>query len=316
MAVSHKTKQYLFSFAKVLVLSISFGYIYYRLRQYATSDFIFFIQSISSKNKIFFPVFLSLIILTSLNWIFEILKWKKLVDSFKKIDFKFAAKQSLAALTVSLATPGRIGDYGAKALFFKKENRKKILLLNLFSNFAQLFTTIIFGIIGLAFCLNRYEIPISKSGIFAGISGILILTILLYSTKNKIWFKSFSIEKIIQYFLNLSNKIKIEVLVFSIIRYSIFSFMFWILLQFLGAEIELIIAFPLIFLTYLLVSFLPSLIIFDVVIRGSIALWLFSFEGIPEMIVLGSVFFMWFFNFILPSLLGSFYVVKFKPVTE
>ena len=41
-----------------------------------------------------------------------------------EINFFEAYEQCLASLTVSIITPNRIGEYGAKALFFEKENRK------------------------------------------------------------------------------------------------------------------------------------------------------------------------------------------------
>lgn len=315
MAVTHKSKQYLFGLAKLLILTISFGYIFYRLQNHASEDFISFVKLTSRKNALLLPFFILLILLTSINWIFEILKWKNLVKTIEKINFKTAAQQTFAALTVSLATPGRIGDYGAKALFFKKEKRKKILVLNFYSNIAQLFITIIFGIIGIIFCVNHYNIPFSGWRISAIFSIIIAVSGGIYYFRNKEW-KGFSPKKILWFFRELSGQTKLTVLLFSLIRYLTFSCMFYVLLQFFGAEIEIVTAFYLIFATYLLVSILPSLLIFDVVIRGGVALWLFSFEGVSEYIILSTVFFMWFFNFVLPSLIGSIYVVKFQPAME
>lgn len=92
--------------------------------------------------------------------------------------------------------------------------------------------------------------------------------------------------------------------------------MFYFLLLFFGAEIEFYTAMLLIFATYLLVSILPSIFIFDVVIRGGVALWLFSFEGVPDFIVLATVLSMWLFNFVIPSILGSVYIIRFQPVAQ
>src|SRR5690554_1767253 len=178
MASLHKSKQYLFALAKVLVLSITFGYIYYRLRQYATQDFIAFMQSLNSNSSAMASAIAIVVFLMLLNWCFETLKWQTLVRTIQKINFRTALKQTLTALTVSLATPNRIGDYGAKVLFFEKEKRKKILLLNFYTNAAQLFATVVFGSIGLIFCLSNYDIPYSASAIYAmGIVGISILLI-------------------------------------------------------------------------------------------------------------------------------------------
>tara|TARA_R100000988_G_C3922152_1_gene127292 strand:- start:320 stop:586 length:267 start_codon:yes stop_codon:yes gene_type:complete len=88
------------------------------------------------------------------------------------------------------------------------------------------------------------------------------------------------------------------------------------LLLFFGANIAFWKAIPLIFAMYFLVSILPTLFIFDVVIRGGVAVWLFSFAGVAELVVLSTVLAMWIFNFVLPSLLGSFFVLTYQPTTR
>ena len=51
----------------------------------------------------------------------------------------------------------------------------------------------------------------------------------------------------------------------------------------------------------------------DVIVRGSVAVWLFSFIGLNELTVLSTVLVMWLLNFMLPALWGSFYVIKWQP---
>ena len=65
-----------------------------------------------------------------LNWFFEIFKWKVLASHCERISLKESTKQVLKAHITSLITPAKIGEYGAKALFFKASYRKKILFLN------------------------------------------------------------------------------------------------------------------------------------------------------------------------------------------
>jgi len=57
----------------------------------------------------------------------------------QKIAFPQAYKQSLASLTAAIITPNRIGEYGVKALYFKRNFRKKIMLLNFIGNIFPLF---------------------------------------------------------------------------------------------------------------------------------------------------------------------------------
>src|SRR5690606_31449626 len=123
-------------------------------------------MSLELTNHFKNPYILSFLFLLVLsNWYFEILKWKTVVSVIENINFKTAAKQCLASLTVSLATPNRIGEYGAKALFFASEKRKKILFLNFFSNAAQLLVSCFMGIIGLVIVYTAYEMPIARTKI-------------------------------------------------------------------------------------------------------------------------------------------------------
>ena len=86
----------------------------------------------------------------------EIAKWKILTNNVKKNSWLETTRQSLASLTLSLITPNRIGEYGAKALYYTNDKRKQILLLNFAGNFYQLVITIVLGAIGLVY-LRKYS---------------------------------------------------------------------------------------------------------------------------------------------------------------
>ena len=153
----HKSKQFFFVIIK---LSIVFGvgyFIYLKLLKNEHLDFDTFI-TILNKNGLFsFKNTFFLIFLSCLNWFFEILKWQNLVKSIKPISFFSALEQSLGGLTASLITPNRIGEYGAKAIYFKKSYRKQIVLLNFIGNTAQMTVTTIFGSLAFILFTNNYK---------------------------------------------------------------------------------------------------------------------------------------------------------------
>src|SRR5690606_17829008 len=151
---------------------------------------------------------------------------------------------------------------------------------------------------------------------YFGIGVILFIAIGYYFKEKELLLKGFSIAKTIRFFRDIPFQIKFKTILFSAIRYVIFSGMFYGLLVIFGGKIAIPEAIPLIFAMYFLVSILPTLFIFDVVIRGGVAVWLFSFAGVPELIVLSTVLAMWLLNFVLPSLLGSFFVLTYKPTTR
>jgi len=313
IALSHKSKQYGLIALKVLILSLTFGYIYQKLNSDTTLNFGEFIDTIKRSDAdrwVYLVIFISL---AATNWCFEILKWKTVVSRIQKISFRQAAKQSLAALTVSLATPNRVGDYGAKALYYPKEKQKQILLLNFFSNFVQMGVTILFGILGLWFASQKIELPLASPKVIVLVIVIIVLMILGYLFKEKeLLIKGLSLTKITKYIKTLPRVVISKTIVYSLLRYGIFSSLFFLLLNYFGAEISTAEAFPLIFVMYLFVSVIPTLFVLDVVVRGGVSLWLFSQVGISELTILSTVLAMWLLNFVIPAIWGSFYVITFK----
>jgi len=313
-ALPYKTKQFFFVLIKLAIVVGASYYIYNRLANNDELDFRVFIDFLSkndvftSKN-VFFVLFL-----TVFNWFFEILKWKELVSTIKKISFFEATKQSLSALTASLFTPNRIGEYGAKAIYFTKRFRKRILLLNLLGNVFQMSITILLGVIGLYYFVTAYNIEISSHRISR--FGIMLIIIIGFSifgvTQKKFKIKGFSIERIRSFIKDISLQKKILVFAYSVIRYAIFSFQFYFLLTLLGAEPNYKDIMIGITSMYLLSSIIPTIFIFDVVVKGSIAVYVFGYLGINELTVLCVVTLMWILNFVLPSVFGSFHVLNFN----
>ncbi|TYA53327.1 hypothetical protein FVF61_10420 [Formosa maritima] len=292
----------------------AFYFIYNKLTTNHQLDFKVFSEFLS-KNKIFSLKNITfLFILSSFNLFFEIAKWQNLVSIIKKITFKETLQQSLGSLTVSLFTPNRIGEYGAKAMFYVSGFQKKIVLLNFLGNMMQMLVTICFGVFGLYYFITKYQVDINyhKSARFLIIL-VLISTFTFWGLKKKeVTIKSISIEKVLNFFKNISFKKYLFCFNFSVLRYFIFSFQFYFLLQLFGVEVSYKNAMIVISSMYLLASIIPSIFIFDVIIKGSVAVYLFSIVGVNELTTLSIVTFMWLLNFVFPSIIGSVFVLKFK----
>ena len=313
IVVHHKAKHYLIIALKVFILILTFGYIYFKLTQNETVNLSHFFNNNVTYNSITFLSLFFFILLATINWFFEILKWKTLVSHIQDISFLTAMKQSLASLTVSLTTPNRIGEYGAKAYFFERDKRKQVLVLNFFSNAIQMGVTTLFGVIGIAIIFQQYDLPLSTSKLIISLFILSLILILGYRFKKKeLLIKGFSISNVFRKFKNLSLPIKLKLTIYSIIRYLTFSLLFYSLLHFFNAHISILQFIPLIFSMYLIASIIPTIFIFDVVVKGGAAVWLFSFAGISEIPVLSTVLCMWILNFVIPSIIGGFYLLSYK----
>tara|TARA_R110000772_G_scaffold120059_2_gene226266 strand:+ start:289 stop:1242 length:954 start_codon:yes stop_codon:yes gene_type:complete len=309
---SNKSKQYLLLALKVIILAVTFGYIYVKLTQDTSLAFKDFAANLSfdRRSVLFLLLF---VLLAAANWFFEILKWQTAISIVAPIPFKTALQQSLSALTVSLATPNRIGDYGAKIMYFPSDKRKQILLLSFFSNVVQMSITCVFGLIGVIYIVPKFSIEYSTTNLILFLICILLLGIVAYLFKERqLLMKGLSIASVLNYLRKIEKSIKMKVGVYSMLRYMIFSFLFYLLLLFFGAEISFSEAIPLLFSMYLFVSVIPTIFILDLVVRGGVAVWLFSLVGVSELAILSTVLSMWLLNFVFPAIWGSFYVANFK----
>ena len=312
--VPYKTKQFFFVLIKLSVVVGAFYFIYSKLAENENlqfNEFIAFLKendTFSPKNIIF------LVILTIFNWFIEILKWRYLVKTIKQISFRTALEQSLGGLTASLITPNRIGDYGAKAVYYAKQFRNKIVLLNLLGNMAQMAITTIFGVVGFIIFVNRYQIDVNYYKILKFILLLLMVSLFaVFGVKHKRFkIKGFSFERIIGFFKKMSSKTHTINLSLSLIRYFIFSFQFYYLLNMFGVDVEYSKAMVVITSMYFLASIVPSIAIFDVVIKGSVAVFLFGYVEVNELTILSIVTLMWLLNFMIPSVFGSYFVLNFK----
>lgn len=257
-----------------------------------------------------YKIVLILLLLSLCNWFFEILKWQNVISVIKKISFQEALKQSLSALTVSLLTPNRVGDYGAKAIFFSKEYQKKVVFLNVISNVSQLFVTVVFGAIGVLYFIKRYTVTLPILEFNIKIYGVLFMFIFLIITfLNKI---KLLYRKVLLFVTKIPKPIFTKTLMYATIRYLIFSHQLYYLLSLFGVEFHYFDTMRLIFAMYLIASIIPSLSLFDWIIKGSVAVFVFQFTTLNELTILSITTLMWLLNFALPSVIGSYFVLNFK----
>lgn len=312
--LSYKTKQFFFVLIKLSIVAGTFYFIYQKLTQnehLSFSDFSYFLE----KNKVFsLKNILFLLFLTVFNWFFEILKWQKLASIVTKISFFKSLEQSLGALTASLFTPNRIGEYGAKAVYFQYGVRKKIMLLNLLGNMSQMAVTTFVGIFGLVafYLIYKPEINPYQLLVFAGIC-LMVLLFARHFWRNNSWnLRGFELSKIKDFIKDIAPATKTQVLLLATIRYFLFSLQFYFLLTLFQVNLNYYEAMVVISCSYLLSSIIPSIFIFDVVVKGGVAVFLFSFAVVDNVIVLSTITFMWLLNFVLPSIFGSYYVLNFN----
>jgi len=314
-----RLKQIAFMAVKLAIVFAAGFFIYQKLIHNDILDFDYFMELLHKKKLVTIPNILLLLSFSVLNWGIESFKWKILVREIKPLSFSKAMEQSLGSLTASIITPNRIGEYGAKAMYFPKLYRKKILGLNLIGNLAQLTATIVFGIVGLLYVINSYKLPVSyyRMLCFTILGTLLIYFIYNYSSKKKYTIvKGYSFSKLKRFYNTLNTETIIKTVLLSLLKYGIFAHQFYFLIWLFGIDVSYIDAMAFITSMYILVSVIPTIFILDVLVKGSIAVWLFNFVDANEFVVLAITTLMWLFNFAFPAIVGSYFVLQFKINTE
>jgi len=312
--IFYKYKPSIILVLKLIIVIAALYFIYYKL----VFNQLFSVTQLKQQLYFLFTYKLWIIILlflfTDANWFLEIFKWKKLVSVEKKITFFEAYEQCLGSLTASLITPNRIGEYGAKALYFNKKLRKKIMVLNLIGNLSQLAITFLFGFSGLLFLVFNYSFEFPKLNLIRLAVFLSVSFILFFWLKKTNLFTSIKtyFEKLIFYLNKIPKSIIFSTLFYALGRYLVFSHQFYFLLRLLGFQIPYLDTMSLIFAMYFIASIIPSLSLFDWAIKGSVAIWLFSLVNLSVLTIVTVTTFMWMLNFAIPAVLGSIFVLNFK----
>ena len=224
-----------------------------------------------------------------------------------------ALKQSLSSLTVSLITPNRIGEYGAKAMYYGRKDRPRVLLLNFLGNFSQMGTTVSFGLLGFLWISDRLP-ELVLNGAKAAKLGLFTLTIVFgLVLLGRLWKGFYS--RLVSDLKTIPFALHAQVLGLSFVKYLVFSHQFYFLLVVFGVDLGYLDSMALLSLSYLISSLIPGFVLFDWLVKGSVAVAIFGRFGVDEIVVLSITSVMWLLNFGFPSLFGTFYVIVFKPTS-
>lgn len=302
-STSLNQKKVLIYIIKLLIVLGAFYFIYDRLANDKSLDWEKFGQLVEEKAT-FISVFI-LLLFSVANRFFEILKWQNLVKVIKKISLGESSKQVLGALTAGIFTPNGLGEYAGKALFFSKNETKKVIFLNLICNGIQMILSVVFGTIGL-FVLGYWKWSFA-------IIGLVIFLILFSFFTKKIKIKGYSIEKLIQKINEIPKAIHYKNIGLAICRYLVFSHQYYFLFVLFGVDLPYFTLISSIAAVYFLASSLPSFQFLDFAVKGSVAIFFFGKLGVSDWIVVFISTLMWFLNVVLPVVIGSYFVLTFKP---
>ena len=235
------------------------------------------------------------------NYLMEAIKWQNLLASWSPISILKSYKSVLIGQAFAFFTPARSGDYVGRILLLPPGNKMKGVAQLAWSSYAQLIITISIGSIALFFNLPFF--PWIKW--FMPLGLIAALFVYFHPGEFKGW-----LNKINQ--LQIENKLKLNLLGLSFLKYMIFVLQYTWAVKMLNipiANIDLWIALGVLFL---LLSIIPSISLTDLVIRGQIIVVLLEpyYNNSLMLICLSTI--IWAVNFLLPAIIGAFLLINFR----
>lgn len=306
--ISPKIKQFLLLITKLLVVGLAF---YFIKSQLSEKEFNWEIisESIAQKNGYWYLFFL--LVLTFLNRFIEILKWQNLAQTVRSISVWESTQQVLSAITLGIFTPNGIGEYVGKALFYKKDETGKIILLNMICNGVQVLYAVSFGLAGV-FYINSLHgfLPTYTSVVLLG---VIVFLFVFFFALRKVTIKTYSLELLLQNIRQIPQQKHLKNCALALLRYLVLLHQYVLLYHFFHVEISYFTLIAVVAAVYLLASSLPNFQALDFALKGSVAIYLFGFFGVDEWVVTIVATLIWILNLVIPISIGSIFVLLIQP---
>lgn len=262
------------------------------------------------------------LLLFPLNIYLEAIKWKLQLKPIENISNAKSFVSILTGITAGMFFPNRMGNFIGRIFMLEKADRIKASLVSIVGGMAQMIVTVSLGLIAsLFFVKNNLFI----TAIIA-ISTITILMLLYFNISLLRYFqflipKKFKnkTEEYLEVFSLYSKKELLIILLFSFLKYSLYTFQFVILIWSFNVPISYFKAMIPISLTYLLMMIVPFITITEIAIRGSVSIIVFEQWFIMNNIdlsykamVFSASSLLWIINIAIPAIIGLILTYRLK----
>ena len=249
-----------------------------------------------------------------LNWGIEAAKWRWLVMHLERMSLLRAFAATLAGTTIGLITPNRTGEFMGRVLFLAPEHRWQGGFATILGSISQFVTTVLLG--GAAFVALWWSGSITGVASWWGMA-LAVLVAIVAGGSLLLYFQPRLLHQFIllvpvlrrmgeaaQVLEEYSMRELMAVLLMSMGRYVVFWMQYvFFLITFTGIPWqETILVVPVI---YLVTTLVPTLMLTELGVRGSVAVALLSPIGALPALVLLASFGVWAVNVALPAAVGG-----------
>jgi len=311
---------------KIVIVFFSFFFIYNELLYNDNLGNIRFDSILTVLKENYFTISV-VVFMMFINWLVESLKWRFMISKIEDISIFTSLRAIFSGITVSSFTPNRVGEYGGRVFCLEKSDRIQAVFITVLCSMAQLLTTILFGSISF-FILHENFLQDNSMLLFFNIeissfSFLLLLffnflflffyfnasLLVKYISKYK-YFKF--LDKYINVISLYTRKELMIALLYSVLRYLIFSSQFLILLHVFEVDINFFQSILSVMIVFFFITLTPTITIAEIGVRGSVALLVFMKFSSNVIGILSSTFLLWVINLIIPAIIGSFFIFSLK----
>ena len=273
-----KNSPILLFFVKLIFTGIVLAIIYTQLKKIDWKD----LHAISIVEPI---SLVCALLLAFVNQFLEYRKWKATLYFLE--ESTQTVQSYLAGVLTGFLTPSLLGNFIGRMYYYPRKKRSQIIVLTFLGNGAQFIASISFGLLAVALLgQEQLQIPRFNRVIALGVIALMLLVYFLFD-KSPIPIQKWK-TKIIP-LLAGTEKLRFKILLFSLLRYLVFSIQYCLLFHAFGIPFSLDLVIW-VWQIYFWSTLAPSLWLGKLFIRESIALWiLLPIIGHPEIILLSSV---------------------------
>ncbi len=238
-------------------------------------------------------------ILMFINWFLEALRWKVSLQQFEAISMKEAWQVILVGLALNWALPFTTGDLIAR--ISRQQDKFQATAAAMLNRGIMLILTLLLGLYGMSYLAQKYDW-----------NGWFVIALLIGIPIMRRLFKN-PINHFLKYFKELSGKMLFRLISLSFLRYTVFVFQFYLLLNSFIPEHATNLIIAGIGWIFLVRSVLP-LFFGGVGVREASGIFFFQPYVSQIELVIVPIFLIWFINTVIPSIVGLMFLVKHKPL--
>jgi len=314
---SDRKRKFLSLFIKIFILLFSFYYLKIKLADILKDNFL---QELI-ENFNFFYVIMPLCLMF-VNWGLESYKWKLLVSKIVETDIFSCIKTVLISLYLGLFTPNRIGELAGRVVLLENKDKMQGVIMATIGSYSQGLVTFFNGC--LAACLFvilhnnhlKIESDIIRGLLILASVLMIIVAVISFFHLHRIGYlliKIKKLERFAQKIIYISEYKRLEllkILILSLLRYFVFWLQYYIFLKMFDINISFFNAYLSISLTYFAISYIPSIVLFDLGIRSAAAVFFIGIFTESNAEIVSVTIVMWFINILLPALSGLLFFVR------